>query len=112
MRRRTSHDRAVFRSGVGREDGAGGWNLNWVRRSRSGWRWVSGADVPLGEESERYELRVLNGGSLLRRVETASPAWTYDAAAIAEDGGDLVTIEVRQIGSFALGRPGRIELSL
>jgi hypothetical protein len=93
-------------------DGAGGWNLNWVRRSRSGWRWVSGADVPLGEESERYELRVLNGGSLLRRVETASPAWTYDAAAIAEDGGDLVTIEVRQIGSFALGRPGRIELPL
>ena len=93
-------------------DGIGGWNLSWVRRSRSGWRWISGADVPIGEESERYELRVLSSESLLRRVETTSPAWTYDAAAIAEDGGGAVTVEVRQIGSFALGRPGRIDLTL
>ncbi|HEX7743162.1 MAG TPA: phage tail protein, partial [Sphingobium sp.] len=32
-------------------DGAGGWTLSWTRRSRNGWRWASGADVPLGEES-------------------------------------------------------------
>jgi hypothetical protein len=93
-------------------DGIGGWNLSWTRRSRNGWRWISGADVPLGEESERYELRVLSGESLRRRVETTSPAWTYDAAATAEDGGGMVRVEVRQIGSFALGRPGRIDLAL
>lgn len=93
-------------------DGAGGWNLTWTRRSRNGWRWISGADVPLSEESERYELRVLSGDTALRRTEVGSPAWTYDADAIAADGGGMVTVEVRQIGAFAVGRPGRIELSL
>jgi hypothetical protein len=93
-------------------DGTGGWNVNWTRRSRNGWRWASGADVPLGEESERYELRVLSGGSLLRRVETLSPDWAYGAAAVAADGAGVVTIEVRQIGALALGRPARIALAL
>ena len=91
-------------------DGAGGWNIRWVRRSRSGWRWASGADVPLGEEGERYELRVLAAGALLRRIETGSAQWTYGAAAFDADGGGALTIEVRQIGSFALGRPARIML--
>ena len=93
-------------------DGSGGWNLSWVRRSRNGWRWISGADVPLGEESERYELRVLADGALMRRVETTSPSWAYDADAFDADGGGALTIEVRQIGSFALGRPTRIVLPL
>lgn len=91
---------------------AGGWHISWARRSRSGWRWISGADVPLGEESERYELRVLADGALMRRVETGSAQWTYDAAAFAADGGGALTIEVRQIGSFALGRPGRVVLPI
>lgn len=91
-------------------DGAGGWNLTWTRRSRCGWRWISGADVPLGEESERYELRVLAGETLLRRVETKSPQWVYEAEAFDADGGGALTIEVRQIGSFALGRPAQAVL--
>ena len=93
-------------------DGAGGWNLSWVRRSRNGWRWISGADVPLGEESERYELRVLADGALMRRVETTSPSWAYNADAFDADGGGALTIEVRQIGSFALGRAARVVLPL
>lgn len=91
-------------------DGAGGWDIRWVRRSRAGWRWISGADVPLGEESERYELRVLAGGALLRRIETGSTRWTYEAAAFDADGGGSLSIEVRQIGSFAVGRPAQIVL--
>jgi hypothetical protein len=93
-------------------DGSGGLAISWVRRSRIGWRWAGGADVPLGEESERYELRVTRGGDLLRRAETTSPVWSYDAAAIDQDGEGMVVIEVRQIGAFALGKPGRIKLSL
>ena len=93
-------------------DGSGGWAISWTRRSRSSRRWVSGADVPLGEETERYEVRLLHDETLVRRAETAAPVWTYEAAMIAEDGGGPAILEVRQIGSFALGRPGRLALPL
>ena len=96
-----------------RPDGAGGWEIGWTRRSRGGWRWLSGSDVPLAEESERYEVRVLDGGgTLIRRAETTVPVWTYDAGMIAADGGGERTIDVRQIGSHAIGRPVRLPLSL
>lgn len=91
-------------------DGAAGLAFRWTRRSRTGWRWLSGGDVPLGEESERYELRLLAGDALVRRVETDQPGWTYDAAMIAADGGAADMLEVRQIGTFALGRPARLAL--
>ena len=37
-------------------DTAQGAQLQWVRRSRLGWRWQDGADVPLGEEREAYRI--------------------------------------------------------
>ncbi|NIJ17121.1 phage tail protein [Sphingobium vermicomposti] len=93
-------------------DGGGGWTVTWTRRSRGGWRWLSGSDVPLAEESERYEVKVLDGDALVRRVETVFPAWTYDAAMVAADGGGEMAVEIRQIGSFAMGRATRLQLSL
>ena len=93
-------------------DGAGGWTLSWARRSRNGWRWTSGSDVQLGEESERYDVRLLDGDTLVRRVETSASVWTYDAAMIAVDGATELTVEIRQIGTLALGRPARLTLSL
>ncbi|WP_340265309.1 phage tail protein [Sphingobium mellinum] len=91
-------------------DGTGGLALRWTRRSRNGGRWLSGGDVPLAEESECYELRLLAGDALVRRVETDQPGWTYDAAMIAADGGAADRVEVRQVGTFAVGRPARLAL--
>ena len=93
-------------------DGAGGWIIGWTRRSRNGWRWTSGTDVPLGEDRERYELRLWAGAIELRRIVTDQSVWTYDAATVAEDmgAGDLA-VEVRQVGSYALGRAARIILA-
>ena len=95
-------------------DGAGGWRVGWTRRSRDGWRWSSGGDVPLGEESERYDVRILRGAEVKRRVETGEPAWLYGAAMIAQDmagsGGEGCILEIRQIGSRAMGRPARLAL--
>jgi hypothetical protein len=91
----------------------GGWTIGWVRRSRAGWRWSSGGDAPLAEESERYAVRVLHGGTLTRSTEVTAPEWTYDAAMIAIDavsGG--VSIEVRQVGTRAMGRPATITLTI
>lgn len=93
-------------------DGSGGWTIGWTRRSRGGWRWLSGSDAPLTEQSERYEVRLLRGGALLRRVEIVEAAWSYDAAMIAADGGGAVAIEIRQTGSFAAGRPAVLPLFL
>lgn len=65
---------------------AGDWQLAWVRRTRvdgDGWQ-VS--DVPIGEVSEQYIVRVFAGANVVREATTEAPAWTYSAAARAADG--------------------------
>jgi hypothetical protein len=68
--------------------------ISWVRRTRLGGDSWEGPEVPLGEEVERYRLRLLSGGGLLREVETATPAHTYGAAERAADGA-TGQIEIR-----------------
>lgn len=98
---------------VARMDGGGGWTIGWTRRSRNGWRWSSGTDAPLCEESELYAVRLLDGDALVRGAETAAAQWTYAPAMIAADGtaGRALTVEVAQRGTFAPGRVARIMLT-
>ncbi|KKW91030.1 phage tail protein [Sphingobium chungbukense] len=93
-------------------DRAGGWKIGWTRRSRNGWRWISGADVPLGEDRESYELRMLVAGEVVRRVVVDRPGWAYPAAMWDADlgGAGTMALEIRQMGSQAMGRPARIML--
>ena len=74
--------------------------LSWVRRSRisaDGW---DALDVPLGEESERYLLRIMEGPAVLRETVVEAPAWTYPAALQAGDGGITGRrVEVAQISA-------------
>ncbi|HYI48661.1 MAG TPA: phage tail protein [Allosphingosinicella sp.] len=93
-----------------RETGAGDLALSWVRRSRQGWSWVSGADTPLGEEAERYRL-VLSGAGFERIAEATAPAYLYTAAERALDGGGPLSISVSQIGSQAASRPALLDLA-
>lgn len=90
-------------------DSAGGTIWRWTRRSRSGWRWNDGVEVPIGEESERYAIRVRDGDVLVRSAETGAPEWVYDSAMVAADAtaghAGPLTIEIRQIGTRAVGRP-------
>jgi hypothetical protein len=95
-----------------RADG-GGWAFEWVRRSRAGWQWSSGGDVPLAEEVERYRVTVLDGDVPLRTVEVSAPTWTYDAAMIAADGATGSRhVDVRQIGSLGVGRAARVTIAI
>ncbi len=82
--------------------------LAWVRRSRSGWVWLSGSDTALGEESESYRV-TLGGGGPSRSVTVAAPAFVYTAADQAADGltGPL-TVEVVQLGTSAPSRPASL----
>lgn len=66
--------------------------------------------MPLGEESESYVLRVIDGGSLKREVVVTSAAWTYSAAMQAADSVTTpFEIEVAQVSqSFGPGPGARI----
>lgn len=82
--------------------------VRWIRRTRiDGDSW-EGADVPLGEASERYLVRVHQGQTVIREAEVTQPSWTYPSAARAADAlTGPFSVSVAQIsdrfgpGSFA-----------
>ena len=62
--------------------------LQWARRSRSGWRWADGGDVPLVEEREAYRITLGDAD-----VETATPS-------LIPAPGAHGKVAVRQLGTF------------
>jgi hypothetical protein len=91
------------------ERGAGGdISINWVRRSRIGWSWLSEADAPLGEEGERYRL-LLSGAGFERVVDLGTSSYVYSAGLQAEDGlAGPLNIRVVQVGTRARSRAAEI----
>ncbi|MBV9930408.1 MAG: phage tail protein [Alphaproteobacteria bacterium] len=87
----------------------GGVRLTWVRRSRTGWLWMSGSDTPLGEEREAYRLTLTGAGGGGRTVETAEPAYAYADADRAADGAAFpLTARVAQLGTAAASREAEL----
>ncbi|MBO9472029.1 glycoside hydrolase/phage tail family protein [Shimia sp. R10_1] len=80
--------------------------VRWIRRTRiDGDNW-DGLEVPLGEETEAYLLRVYAGDALIREEQVSVPAWTYAQEMQSADGfGAEGRIEVAQIS--AVFGPGR-----
>ena len=79
-------------------DGQGGHSVTWVRRTRIGGDSWLGEDVPLGEEAERYAVRISHGGSELAEYKVTSPGFEYTAAMMAADQVNYpVEIAVAQI---------------
>jgi hypothetical protein len=79
--------------------GDGTLRIVWTRRSRLGWSWLDGTDVPLGEEAERYRLTISAAGRVLRTVETAEPRYDYlSSDQAADDAAGLAEVAVVQIG--------------
>lgn len=87
--------------------------LSWVRRTRldgDGWEAV---EVPLGETSEGYLLRIVEGGAIRREVVLGSPEFTYSAMMRAEDVTAGFEIQVAQLsGVFGPGPFARIEINV
>lgn len=79
--------------------------IRWTRRSRTGWRWQDGVEVPLGEETERYRVRIMPaaGGELAETVTVAEHPLPVGLVA-------PVRIEVRQIGDHGLSPPALLIL--
>ena len=75
-----------------------GINVSWIRRTRmDGDSWAS-REVPVGEDSEAYLIRVFHMGNLVREETVPAPGWTYTTAMQQSDGNPAqFTISVAQI---------------
>ncbi|KUL96105.1 Gene transfer agent (GTA) orfg15-like protein [Bosea sp. WAO] len=61
--------------------------LRWIRRTRvDGDSWEA-AEVPLGEEIERYRVTIYRAGAVKRVIESAAPDLLYPSASEIEDFG-------------------------
>lgn len=95
--------------GASREPG-GDILINWVRRSRQGWQWLSGSDTPLGEEMETYRLEI-SGAGFQRVVNVGHPEHRYTIADQAGDGATgEIHVSVRQVGTFAASRAAELTI--
>ncbi|MCR9111930.1 MAG: host specificity protein, partial [Rhodobacteraceae bacterium] len=80
--------------------------LHWMRRTRiDGDRWDI-PDVPLGEETESYVIRVIQGDAVIREAASTGSEWTYTAAAQAQDAlSGPYALQVAQVSArFGVGR--------
>ena len=86
--------------------------LTWVRRTRDGGDSWEGFEVPLGEASEAYLIRVTDAAGLRREATVTTPAFTYTAAMRAADGtAQTYQFNVAQISDrFGAGPFARIEI--
>jgi len=93
----------------GYRDGSGDVLISWIRRSRFGQELTSGTDVPLGEETEAYDIEVYDGSVVTREVTVNVQNWTYTEADQITDFGSAqaaVTIRIYQISAtVGRGRP-------
>jgi hypothetical protein len=63
--------------------------ITWVRRTRVGGDNWDAAEVPLGEDSERYEVDILDGATVKRTLSATSPSATYTADDQVADFGSV-----------------------
>ncbi|KAJ31675.1 baseplate multidomain protein megatron [Sulfitobacter pontiacus] len=80
---------------------AGALRFGWIRRTRiNGDGWTE-FDVPLAEESEQYQLRILQNGVVLREEIVDRASWTYTAQMRAGDGAaGPALISVAQVSAL------------
>ena len=80
--------------------------IGWTRRSRAGWAWVDGIDVPLGEETEAYRVTVTTDGGATT-FDTIEPRLTVPRATVPSG---RVRIAVRQRGTLGLSDETTIDI--
>lgn len=88
----------------------GGIALSWIRRGRLPADSWTAAEIANDEGFERYRIEILDGGSIVRTVETTAPDWFYAAADELADFGmaqSSLTFRVAQAGKHVPWGVGR-----
>jgi hypothetical protein len=86
--------------------------VTWIRRTRiDGDNWAS-VEVPLGEETELYAIRVIAAGTVRRETTSTAPVFLYPASAQAADGVTAgFAVEIAQVSqTFGPGPYARINI--
>ncbi len=77
--------------------------LSWIRRTRLGGDDWDGLDVPLGEDSESYDIEIMNGAAVVRTFSVSVPTVTYTSAQQVADWGvspkTPLTVRLYQVGA-------------
>ena len=60
--------------------------VGWIRRTRTGGDDWESYEVPLGEERERYLVRVIEAGTIKREVVVTTDDWSYSITQQTADG--------------------------
>jgi hypothetical protein len=99
----------------GLRDGSSNFSGSFTRRSRlsSSW-WTTGVQAPVGEASEKYEIDVMSGASVVRTISTASTSFSYSAANQTADFGSAqssITFRIYQLSEL-VGRGYPLETTL
>ena len=68
-------------------DGLGGYDVQWVRRTRIGGAWLDNIDAPLSEAVEQYRVRVLSAG-----IVTQEQTVSAQSANVTASPGDVVEV--------------------
>ncbi len=96
---------------VGSRDGSGNLILSWARRPRWNGEWLDSIDVPLFEDTEAYEVDILNGNTVVRTLSASATSATYSTVDQTTDFGaaqSVLSIAVYQINStIGRGYPGK-----
>jgi hypothetical protein len=87
----------------GSRNSSGDLTITWIRRTRAEAEWRDLVDAPLFEDSERYEVEVLDGGTVVRTfMGLTTQTVTYTSAQQVIDFGsaqDEVTVRVYQVST-------------
>ena len=78
--------------------------IDWIRRTRIGGDSWEVAEVPLGEETERYRLRIFAGETIVREEICSAPFFPYPEADETADFGvpqGSLSLGVAQISAVA-----------
>ncbi len=90
--------------------------ISWIRRTRMGGDSWDTLEVPLGEEREAYRVEILDGGDVVRQIETTEPRALYANGDEIEDFSTLqssIALRVSQVSAVAgAGHPSSAVLSL
>jgi len=92
---------------AGSRNGSSDLTISWKRRTRLNGDWRDGVDIPLSEESERYEVDIMQGATVKRTITgLTSPSTIYTAAQQVTDFGatqSSVLVNIYQL-SASVGR--------
>jgi len=82
---------------TGSIDGSDNWNIEWLRRSRlSSSEWVTGVEIPVGEDSESYSIDIMDGATVVRTLAATTGAVQYTSAdQVTDFAGNQSTIDIK-----------------